>query len=185
MVRTVVVNALNLFGNEVLSGKIAARRDFARACEAVAGGKAGTTVEIDFSGVKYVSGSWINWMIVPFVGFAADDLNDYYLVISNFPEDSLDDLHLIANAEHVPFLVRQGEGEIVIIGDLDPGQLATLKAVKKEKEATGAMLADATVKATAWNNRLRDLNLKRLLRRRKAGREQFYSLTEPEVQIHG
>ena len=55
-------------------------------------------------------------------------------------------------------------------------------------EATGAELerrepGGERVKATAWNNRLKDLYEKRLLRRAKRGREQVYTPVVPEVQL--
>jgi predicted transcriptional regulator len=56
-------------------------------------------------------------------------------------------------------------------------------------EVTGAELErlrpqDAT-KATAWNNRLKDLNKKRLLQRRKQGREQVYYPVIKEIVVNG
>ena len=65
------------------------------------------------------------------------------------------------------------------------GQRATLAVAQEVGEATGAKLAnerkDEGTKATAWNNRLRDLYNKRLLRRRKEGREQIYSPIAKEI----
>jgi hypothetical protein len=181
----VTISAAKEFG-VLLSGKVAARQHFAKACQLFAGHESGELVIIDFKGVDYVSGSWINWMLVPLLAYTADDSNDYYVVLANFPALSLDDLLLIANAEHTPFIVLNDRPKkATVIGSLDPAQTATLKAVREHGDVTGAALADKNVKATAWNNRLRDLNLKRLLRRRKEGREQIYSLVIPEVQFDG
>lgn len=172
---------------KLLSGKVTARQHFAIASGLLADVPAGEVIVFDFAGVDYVSGSWINWMLVPLVTYAADDSNDHYLVLINFPAISLDDLHLIANVEHTPFLVTTGSklNEVMVVGDLDPAQTVTLLAVQNKGTATGASLADENVKPTAWNNRLRDLNLKRLLRRRKEGREQVYSIVLPEVRFYG
>jgi len=41
------------------------------------------------------------------------------------------------------------------------------------------------VRATAWNNRLRDLFNKRLIRREKRGREQVYSKLAQEIVFDG
>jgi predicted transcriptional regulator len=46
-------------------------------------------------------------------------------------------------------------------------------------------MPDEGVKATAWNNRLRDLYEKRLLTRKKTGREQVYSPVVEEVNSNG
>jgi len=72
-----------------------------------------------------------------------------------------------------------------LIGSLDSVQAETLKVVLEYSEVTGAKLEQLrpqdNVKATAWNNRLKDLYKKRLLRRRKQGREQFYSPVVKEI----
>src|SRR5207248_1402595 len=77
----------------------------------------------------------------------------------------------------------------VLIGPLDPGQRATLDALLELHEATGAALErlrpDANIKATAWNNRLKDLHDKRLLRRERRGREQVYSPVVAEIVPDG
>ena len=41
------------------------------------------------------------------------------------------------------------------------------------------------IKATAWNNRLRDLYDKRLIRRERRGREQVYSTVLKEIEFDG
>lgn len=172
---------------KLLSGKLAARQHFAKACSLLAEVGNGEVVVFDFEGVDYVSGSWINWMLVPLMSYAASDSNDHYPVLINFPLLSLDDLDLIANAEHTPFLVTTGSKlrDVVVAGELDPAQAETLMAVQAKGTVTGASLANKKVKPTAWNNRLRELNMKRLLRRRKEGREQVYSVVIPEVQLNG
>jgi hypothetical protein len=56
-------------------------------------------------------------------------------------------------------------------------------------EITGAELErqfpEETIKATAWNNRLKDLHNMRLLRREKRGREQVYSPVVAEIAFNG
>ena len=67
-------------------------------------------------------------------------------------------------------------------------RLQTLSVVGKDG-VSGAELErrqpDAGIKATAWNNRLKDLYQKRLLHRVKRGREQIYSPVVSEVVIDG
>jgi hypothetical protein len=111
----------------------------------------------------------------------------------NFPKNSLDDLQLVAEQARVPFLLLTGkqvnQAKAKLIGVLDSGQQETLSIVQEMGDVTGAMLADKCpeLKTTgpAWNNRLRDLFTKRLLRRRKQGRDQIYNVVVPEVIING
>ena len=58
-----------------------------------------------------------------------------------------------------------------LVGHLDPGQRETLTAVLRLGEATGAALEreHPETKATAWNNRLRDLyERERVLKHKKS-----------------
>ncbi len=76
-----------------------------------------------------------------------------------------------------------------MVGPLDPGQKATLSAVIEFGPVTGAELerqwkAEA-IKATAWNNRLRDLYDKRIIRKERRGREQVYSTVLKEIEFDG
>ena len=74
----------------------------------------------------------------------------------------------------------------VLEGNLDVGQKATLVAVVNGAEVTGARWAGRKgVKGTAWNNRLKDLYQKRLIRREKRGREQVYSPVVAEINLNG
>jgi hypothetical protein len=73
-----------------------------------------------------------------------------------------------------------------LVGRLDVGQKATLVAVVKGAEVTGAALDGKDgVKGTAWNNRLKDLHQKRLIRREKRGREQVYFPVVAEISLNG
>ena len=174
-----------------LSGRLKGVKDFAHVCDRISAVRPGDIVLLDFKDVQYVSASWINAMLVSLAKRAADNNNDFYLVISSFPGDSLDDLQLVAEQAHIPFLVVKGKtnSKAELIGTLDSVQRETLAVVQEVGEVTGAGLAEKhrkfNTKATAWNNRLRDLFEKRLLRRRKQGREQIYTPLMPEVIING
>lgn len=170
-----------------LSGKLLAQKDYAKFCDLLAGVAPGLVVVLDFRKVEYVSGSWVNWALMPLIRLAAEERNDFYVVAKNFPKDSLDDLQLVSEQNRFPVIVvpddklRHG----VIYGILDPVQRETLQSVVSRGEVTGASLATKTVTGPAWNNRLKDLSLKRLLRRRKEGREQIYSSLILEVRVNG
>lgn len=164
-------------------------RDYGKVCERLAKVRPGEVVLLDFNDVAYVSASWITAMMVPLSRRAAEGVNDFFLLVKNFPEDSLDDLKLVADQNRVPFLMTVGKSKTRLVGTLDSGQQETLRAVEECGEVTGAELAvkKPAMKTTgpAWNNRLRDLHEKRLLRRRKQGREQIYKAVVPEVIIDG
>jgi hypothetical protein len=164
-------------------------RDFGKVCERLAKVRPGEVVLLDFDKVGYVSASWITAMMVPLSRRAAEEVNDFFLLLRNFPADSLDDLKLVADQNRVPFLLLAGKTKARLIGTLDSGQQETLRSVEELGEVTGAELAvkkpALKTSGPAWNNRLRDLHEKRLLRRRKQGREQIYRAVVPEVTIDG
>jgi len=164
-------------------------QDFGKVCERLAKVRPGEVVTLDFDNVEYVSASWITAMMVPLARRAAEGLNDFFLLVRSFPVDSLDDLRLVADQNRVPFLLVTGRSRTRLIGTLDAGQQETLRAVEELGEVTGAELAlkkpALKTSGPAWNNRLRDLHEKRLIRRRKVGREQIYKSVMPEVIIDG
>lgn len=175
---------------KLLSGRLTGKQHFAKCCERLADVPPGSTATLDFRGVEYASASWINAMLLPLIAFAADDENDFYVILTNFPKSSVDDLQLVTQQNRLPTLVMSEDGKSAdLYGTLDPGQRETLHAVLIRGEATGASLASDSktnrLSGAAWNNRLRDLNLKRLLRRRREGREQIYSAVVREVRING
>lgn len=174
-----------------LSGRPKGIKDFAKICETLAPVRAGELVVLDFREVEYVSASWISAMLLPLARRGAEPDNDFFLIIASFPKDSVDDLQLVAEQARLPFLLVSSVSakRAKLIGVLDSGQRQTLEVVQELGEVTGAELAEKCpeyeTKGPAWNNRLRDLFDKRLLRRRKEGREQIYSPIVPEVLIHG
>ena len=149
-------------------------------------------VLLDFRGIEIVTGSWINEALVPLVGWMADDRNDLFPILMNLKPDWIDDLQLVSEWNHCCFLIGEGSSQpdsAVLAGSLDPGQRQTFDAVIASSGITGAklerQLADSKVKATAWNNRLKDLYQKRLLQREKDGRQQIYRGVVSEVTYHG
>lgn len=175
-----------------LQGKSAGRRDFGLLCNQLAQARHGEVVFLDFEGVETVHGSWLNTAVGPLFRWAAERQNDYYPVFSRFPVGSLDELDLVASINRQCYLVSRnsndGVDEAVVVGSLDPSLKSTLERVCKSGQVTGAELArqapDAGIQATAWNNRLRDLFVKRLLLRRKEGRQQFYGPIARSIVFH-
>lgn len=174
-----------------LRGRVPGKRHFARICAALAGVPSNQVVVLDFHGVDFVTASWVNGVMVPLFRWAAEDQNNLFPIIGGVKDAWLDDVQLVAKWNHQCYLVANGEADLSVraklVGPLDPGQRTTLTAVLDFREVTGAELQrrmpDAGTKATAWNNRLKDLYKKRLLKRRKRGREQVYSPVVDQIEL--
>lgn len=176
-------------GATILQGRPLGRKHYPRLCELLADVPAGDVALLDFSGVEIVTGSWINEALVPLLRWAADERNDIFPVLLNFDPNWLDELQIVAEWTHNCFLVSHGSSlpkSATLVGSLDVGQKATLLAVVNGEAVTGAGLdGQGGVRGTAWNNRLKDLYQKRLVRREKRGREQVYSPVIEEINING
>jgi hypothetical protein len=172
-----------------LQGRPLGRKHFPRLCELMTDVPSGDVVLLDFAGAEIVTGSWINEALVPLLRWAADERNDIFPVLLNFDPTWLDELQLVAEWTHNCFLVSRGKSlpkSASLVGSLDVGQRATLVAVVHGAEVTGAALDGRDgIKGTAWNNRLKDLYQKRLVRREKRGREQVYSPVIAEINLNG
>lgn len=176
-------------GTATLQGRPLGRKHYPRLCEGLADVPSGDIAVLDFGGVEIVTGSWINEALVPLLRWAADERNDIFPVLLNFDPAWLDELQMVAEWTHNCFLVARGKAlpkAATLVGSLDVGQKATLAAVVGGSGVTGAALDGRDgVRATAWNNRLKDLYQKRLVRREKRGREQVYSPVIAEVAFNG
>lgn len=174
-----------------LQGRPLGKKHYARLCELLSESPAGETALLDFSSVETVTGSWINEALVPLVRWAADERNDLYMVLLNVDPSWLDELQMVAEWTYTCFLVSQSKTPDVasLVGSLDVGQQTTLNAVIETEQVTGAELErlrpDEGIKATAWNNRLKDLFEKRLIRRERRGREKVYSPVVSEIRVNG
>lgn len=179
--------------DEQLTGRVLGRKHFGQVCDLLASVPKGSTVCFDFSGVKLVTGSWLNAMVVPFWRSTADDHTNLFPILCNASADWLDELRLVAEWNHQCYLVGSGRRKpprrALLIGSLDPAQRTCLDAVAEAGEVTGAALErerpDEKIGATAWNNRLKDLFQKRLIQREKRGREQVYFPVVREIRFDG
>lgn len=183
------IRVAELLGTPTLQGRPLGRKHYPRLCEVLADVSPGDVALLDFAEVEIVTGSWINEALVPLLRWAADERNDIFPVVLNFDPAWLDELQMVAEWTHNCFLVARGRNlpkSASLVGSLDVGQKATLVAVVKGAEVTGAALDGKDgVKGTAWNNRLKDLYQKRLVRREKRGREQVYSPVVAEINLNG
>jgi hypothetical protein len=183
------IPVVRLLGTAMLQGRPLGRKHYPRLCEALADVTPGDIAVLNFADIEIVTGSWINEALVPLLRWAADERNNIFPVMLNFDPASLDELQMVAEWTHNCFLVAGGNTppkSARLVGNLDVGQKATLATVVHGNEVTGAALDGRDgVKATAWNNRLKDLHQKRLLRREKRGREQVYYLVVAEINFNG
>lgn len=176
-----------------LQGEVLGKRHYARVCEVLTNAQRGDIVLLNFKGVNVVTGSWINAMIVPLFRRVGEPEIDLYPILCNIETDWVDDLALLAKWTHQCYLVADKCSTAIrsarLIGSLDPGQRSAFEAVIDSHEATGAELErqgrGERIGATAWNNRLKDLHEKRLLRRTKRGREQIYAPLVEVIQTDG
>lgn len=183
---------LSSFGHR-LQGKTAGRRHYALLVGEVAEAERGQVIFLSFAGVESVNASWMNMAVAPFVRWSAEEQNDYFPVLSHFPGKDLDELELVAKLNQQCYVVAANDKlpipDASLVGALDVGLRTTLDQLLAHGEATGAELArqlpDEPIQATAWNNRLKDLYDKRLLLRRKEGRQQIYLPISKRIRSHG
>jgi hypothetical protein len=186
------ISIVKLLGSQ-LQGQILGKKHFAKVCEKLVAATPGEIVTLDFANVELVTGSWINAFLTPLIRWAAEEHNDLFPVICNADSAWLDDLRLVAELSHQCYLVTNDSARppvsATLIGALDRGQQQTFSLVLGRGEATGAELERQKPKegigATAWNNRLKDLFSKRLIRRVKRGREQVYFPVVKEIDSDG
>jgi hypothetical protein len=176
-----------------LQGRLLGRKHYGQICEILADAPAGGTIILDFHKVEIMTGSWANEMIVPLYRWAADPGNDLFPILLNVADGWDEELQLLAQWNHQCYVLAEGRKwppvRAVLIGSLDLALRKTLEAVIQFGEITGAELErrnpQAGVGATAWNNRLRDLHVMRLVARSKRGREQLYSPIIKEILTNG
>lgn len=176
-----------------LQGKTAGRKHYGKICERLAPVPPGMVAFLDFEGVETVNGSWLNMAISPLFPWSSQSQNDFFPVLSHFPEKDLDELELVAKLNAQSFLIAPDTTEPIcsalLVGPLDEGLRLTLEKLIELGGVTGAELArqvpEAGIQATAWNNRLKELHDKRLLVRHRHGRRQIYLPIAMEVEPHG
>ena len=172
-----------------MQGRPLGRKHYPRLCELLADVPPGDVALLDFAGVEIVTGSWINEALVPLLRWAADERNDIFPVLLNFDPAWLDELQMVAEWTHNCFLVLWRE-EPAEVGELGrkPRCRPEGHAGRRRQRCGGdgcGLDGQGGVKGTAWNNRLKDLYQKRLVRREKRGREQVYSPVIAEINLNG
>lgn len=187
-----IVDVANELGKK-LSGRVLGRKHFAKVCDRFAHVPLGSVVCLDFGEVEFVTGSWLNAMVVPLWRSVAETNTNLFPMLRSGKSGWFDELRLVADWNHQCYFVGNGRRmpplRALLVGNLDPAQRTCLEVVTAAREVTGAGLErdhpQEGIGATAWNNRLKDLFEKRLIRREKRGREQVYSSVVQEVEFDG
>ena len=108
-----------------------------------------------------------------------------YPLITGCKGEVSEDVHEFFAGRKLPILhvVERNEAEIVracVMGTLDPVLVRTLAALEARGEGTAADLAGRShekITINGWNNRLADLHLLRLAKRRRDGKFWIYTPT--------
>lgn len=185
------IEVVKLLDETRFQGQPRGTRHFGRVCQALSGVAPGETVLLDFSGADVLTGSWISAMLLQLMRWGGSPEVELFFVLVGLTPEHIEELRYVSGHARVVFLIAtdaKSPSRVALVGQLDPGQRETLAAVVKIGEATGAALEREypDTKATAWNNRLRDLyERKRILKRQKQGREQIYRPVAPEISIDG
>ena len=173
-----------LDGRTVLSGAVAGRQLLSALVAATPSAGTPTPLFLDFNGVEVATASFLRESVIAFRDYARQSSPNIYPAVANLNR---------AVAEELDFFVRargdvlwccdlDSQGKVTaawLIGDLDPAQRATFKAVVESGAISAPELAtrfaDARIGPTAWNNRLSALAGKGLLVERREGKSKSFS----------
>jgi hypothetical protein len=164
----------------------------------------GELVVVDFKGIESATGSYLKATVVRLLQLGAASVNaraeqdpdtwlNVYPLVANLNAELSDELDQVLAIQEVPCLevVKAGDDGVIaakLRGPLDRALRETLRAVEELRSATATALserfaADAKIATTAWNNRLSDLCVRRLVRRRRVGRQWVYEPVARQVQL--
>lgn len=173
-------------GQSVLGGSAEGRRLMGRLLLEVREPQEPEALFLDFAGVEVATASFLREGPLAFRQHLRATGAKLYPVVANAAEKVLDDLQLLLDDRNDAIfactLTRQGNrvSGVRLLGRLDDKQATTLDLVTRLKEADTATLIkhgdDASVKATAWNNRLAALVQKGLVMERVQGRAKRFRL---------
>lgn len=162
----------------------------------------GSVVVLDFREVDAVTTSYLKGVLLHLLmrGRAAVDRREtgvaplnVFPLIANANEEvrgEIEDL-MRANDSQSLVIVRADTASVVqarLLGRLDPALRSTLEAICRAGLSTATelhqqALAVDRVTVTAWNNRLSDLLARRLVRRKRSGRQHIFVALAREVTI--
>ena len=173
--------AINSVAGSVLAGRLAGDALRLKLEGWLRSSPNGATVVLDFSNVELVTASyflaafaWL-WKSAEIAG------RDLYPVLANLADEVQEEVTIAIEATGIKLLCGRIEGNSLSILhalNLDSIEKETYSRVEELGEATAGDLfrIEPRTQPTAWSNRLAQLFTFRVLRRRKAGRQVFYSL---------
>lgn len=153
-------------------------------------------VVFDFTGIESASASFLKALVFGLLPAPTRDSSDQRNRVEAFPvvlgmqqlvrEELVDYLGLAGRAA-VEALSLQGEELLSarLLGHLDEALHRTLVALLRKGAATATELhaeSGGKINITAWNNRLADLYVKRLARRRRQGKQWIYEPIARELE---
>lgn len=171
-------------GQTVLSGAIPGRKLLSTLISTTRSSEAPAPAFLDFDQIEVATASFLREAVIGFRNYARQSWPNVYPVVANL---------LPVVAEELEFFVR-ARGDALwsceldvhdrilgarLIGDLDPAQRLTFKAVIELGAITAPELANRFasegIGPTAWNNRLSALATKGLLVERRQGKSKSFS----------
>ncbi len=140
-------------------------------------------VVLDFAGVEaltasyFLGGPWVLWSRPDRAGAEA------ICVVANLLVDGVEELDLLARVNLQPMWcgrwTRGRFRDARLVGAVDTIDAEIVDQVAEVGEITANNLAESSrhaIGVTGWNNRLAGLHLKKILRRRRDGRQNVYEL---------
>ena len=103
-----IVQIQKLAHRGLLRGRPQGRIHFAELCGLLSEAIAGEVVFLDFKGIKAVNGSWLNAAIGELFRWAAEERNNVFPLLTNFPTSDLDELELVAQVNDQAYPVTDG-----------------------------------------------------------------------------
>jgi len=142
-------------------------------------------LDMDFSGIEICDVSFVDEIIVEVQLFLRNNKENLFYV-SNINEATLENLEAALfyrekkNNERVPILVNR-EGELVVVGTLEPNLHETFKQLAKTKEITARDIAELNdIAINSASNRLKKLfDLRLVLRQERItlnGKDHIYQV---------
>lgn len=171
-------------GRQVLSGGIVGRKLLTTLIETTPSATSPTRVFLDFESINVVTASFLRESIMGFRDYVRLSLSNVYVVVANLSPSALEELEFFVRARGDALWICELDAQEKVLaprmlGELDPAQQATFKAVSEIGSASAPGLAlrfsDLGIGATAWNNRLSGLTSKGLLVESRVGKTKTFS----------
>lgn len=164
----------------------------------------GEIVVVDFGGIESATGSYLKAIMVRLLQLGQASVNarteqdrDVWLnvfpLVANLNAEVSEELDQVLTIQELPCLEilkadDNGVDVAKVHGPLDRALRDTLRAVEGVRSATATTMSehfatDTKITTTAWNNRLSDLCVRRLVRRSKVGRQWVYEPVVRQVQF--